>query len=208
MAAKKYSDSDIAHLANRDYASLDPYQKRLVSGYNRGLSRAQASGHARTKYGELPVSQRPNTPKLAKGTGRVAPTVPVSQRKKVSGPYVRNVFSRKEPEKMVGKRINARTLDTFKKQLDKLPDSSGVLIKVIDAKGNVEVKAVGKGKGNTVNVGELKASIEGRMASSDMTWEEAFNDALITDFDTYEDDSDEVDMLPASPTNYVAYAMY
>lgn len=208
MPARKYSDSDIAHFANRDYKSLDAYQQRLVRGYNRGLTRAQSGGHPRTKYGELPISQRPNTPKIQKGTGRVAPTLPVSQRKKVSGPHVKNVFSKKEPTKLVGKRINARNLDTFKKQLDKLPASSGVLIKVIDSKTGQEVKAVGKGKGNTVNVGELKASIQGRMASSDMTWEEAFNDALVTDFDTYEDDSDEVDYIPASPTNYVAYAIY
>src|SRR5579859_5506191 len=124
MAARKYSEGDIARLASRDYSSLDPYQKRLVSGYNRGLSRAQSAGHARTKYGELPVSQRPNMPKLLKGTGKAAPStpkgtgvsttpskqpksklsrpvLPVAQRTKVTGPYVKKVFSRKEPEKLV-----------------------------------------------------------------------------------------------------------
>lgn len=207
MPKRKYSASDIASLAGKDYASLDSYQKRLVRGHNRGLTRSQSAGHARKKFGETPLTQLAQRPKLAKGTGKVA-SVSTSPRKKVAGPYVKNIFSKKDPGKVVGKRINARSTESFKKQLDKLPDSSGVLIRVVDTKGNVEVKAVGKGQGNTVNVGELKASIEGRMASGNMTYEEAFNDALLSDFSVYEDDSDEVSMLPASPTNYVAYALY
>lgn len=71
--AKKYTDSDVARLATQNYASLTKYEQRLVRGYNRGLSRSQSRGHARTTKGEKKVStitgtrgQRATTPKEPK----------------------------------------------------------------------------------------------------------------------------------------------
>jgi len=208
----KYSESDIARLAGQDYKSLSSYEKRLVRGHERGLTRSQSRGHARTKFGELPLSQRPNTPKLAKGTGKIAtvkPVLPVSQRKKVKMRHVQPIYRKSDTTKStpIGKAINARTQDSLHKQLDKLPDSAGVLFHVKDTRRGEDIRVVGKNKGNTIKVGDLKRSINSRV-SQGYSWDEAFDDALIGDFDAYGDDSEEADSLPASPTNYVAYVMY
>lgn len=56
MARSRYTDADIARLARRDPHMLTTYERRLVRGYQAGLSRSQARGHARTKYDEQPVS--------------------------------------------------------------------------------------------------------------------------------------------------------
>ncbi|GAC1463383.1 MAG: hypothetical protein PVS3B3_08930 [Ktedonobacteraceae bacterium] len=56
MARTKYSNADIARLARRDPHTLTSYERRLVRGYQAGLSRSQARGHARVKYDEQPVS--------------------------------------------------------------------------------------------------------------------------------------------------------
>ena len=56
MGRTHYSDADIARLARRDPRTLTLYERRLVRGYQMGLSRSQARGHARAYYDEPPLS--------------------------------------------------------------------------------------------------------------------------------------------------------
>lgn len=220
--AGKYSDADIAQLAGRDYGSLTGYEKRLVRGFNRGLSRSQARGHARVEKGELPVTKRADIPKVQKGTGKIEPTkqpkpaLPKSQQRKISRPHVQNMYRKSDTGKKnsIGKAVNARSEATLEKQINRLPDSSGVLFHIINTKTGEEIRAVGDGKGGTVNTGELKRAIQSELASG-KPYNEAFRSALRSLFTFYSVDpitgirtSEELDTISDDVTNFVMYSIY
>ena len=233
--ASKYSDADIARLATRDYKSLTSYEQRLVRGYNRGLSRSQSRGHARIEKGEVPVSKRAGTPKIEKGTGKAeapkqkiiggggqSPTkqkpkiLPVSQRRKISRPHVQNMYRKSDTEKKnpIGKVVNAKSEMTLEKKIQKLPDNSGVLFHIINTKTGEEIRAVGTGKGSSVNAAEFKQAIANELANG-KTYKDALRSALASLFKFYGVDpvtgirtSDELDSIPDDVTNFIMYTMY
>jgi hypothetical protein len=219
----KYSDTDVARLAGQDYKSLTSYEQRLVRGYNRGLSRSESRGHARVEKGEKPVSQRRETPKLEKGTGKVEapakqpkPILPKSQRRKVSRPHVQNMYRKSDTEKKnpIGKAVNARNEVTLERKIQNLPDSAGVLFHIINVKTGEEIRAVGSGKGSTVNAGDFKQAIQSELASG-KDYKDALRSALRDLFTFYGVDpvtgirtSDELDSIPDDVTNFVMYTIY
>lgn len=213
MGKKLYSDEYIAEVA-AGKASLpsDPakaeYVARLARNYAPGITRRQQRGHPDTRY-EASLSQvkkERGIPANATVAKPIKARLPVSQRKKVSLPYVSPIISKKDGS-TTGKKINARSLSSFEKQFSKLPDSAGILLHVRDVRTGENIHAVGNGKGGTVNVGQLKKDIASRM-SAGSTWEEAFNDAIYDSFDLYDDGSDPTDTLPATPTNFIGYVLY
>jgi hypothetical protein len=224
--AGKYSDADIARLAGQDYKSLTGYEQRLVRGYNRGLSRSESRGHARVQKGEVPVTQRRETPKLEKGTGKVTPApaparqpkpiLPKSQRRKISRPHIQNMYRKSDTEKKnpIGKAINARSESTLERKIQKLPDSSGVLFHIINTKTGEEIRAVGSGKGSTVNAGDFKQAIASELASG-KSYKDALRAALSNLFTFYGVDpltgirtSEELDSIPDDVSNFVMYTIY
>lgn len=74
----RYTEADVRKFAGSDYGSLTGYQRRLVRGYNAGLSRSQARGHARVTKGEKPVSvvrpkpQKNTPPKISQRFQRLS----------------------------------------------------------------------------------------------------------------------------------------
>lgn len=209
MPAKKYSEADISALASRDYKSLDAYQRRLVRGHNRGLSRTQAVGHPAKK--ETPLSKQRNTPTLVKGTGKVAhlqaakatPSQPKRQLGQAS--YIKNIYSK--DGKNVGQRIQARSYETLQKQFDRLPDSASILITLIDTRSGAEVKVVGKHTaGNTISVGDLRARIAAIQADTGATWQDAFTEALAEEGYFYEVSGE--DGVFENATRFVMYTLY
>lgn len=209
--ASKYSDSDIARLAGQDYKSLSSYEQRLVRGYNRGLSRSESRGHARVQKGEVPVSKRVETPKLAKGTGKVSTSTPAqkptlsksgkSGRKNLGG-HITKQYDQSGNVRRT--RINARSTESLGKQLNRTSDSSGIIIHLIGKDGNV-IKAVGQGKKHTANAGDLKKKIADNL-SGGMSWDDAVFDAIGESFDFYDDQGNYVaDISSMSFTNVVMY---
>lgn len=236
--ASKYSDADIARLATRDYKSLTSYEQRLVRGFNRGLSRSESRGHARVQKGEVPVSQRAGTPKIEKGTGKTEtskqkdkkiiggsnqaptkqprPVLPVSQRRKISRPHVQNMYRKSDTQKKtpIGKAVNARSEATLDKQISKLPDNAGILFHIINTKTGEEIRAVGNGKGSTVNAAEFKQAIQSELASG-KSYKDALRSALANLFKFYGVDpvtgirtSDELEDIPDDVTNFIMYTIY
>jgi hypothetical protein len=153
------------------------YQRRVESGLNRGLTPQQARGHARGTSGMRPIP-----------TG-----------------YVRNIRA-KTGKRVLGQMIHTRQSATFRKQLEKMTDGTGVLIRVYGT--DMSVTAKGHGKGGGINAGDLKQGIADRM-NTGMSWEEAFEDTIVEYADgLYDDDSSEVDYIPQTITDFVAYTMY
>lgn len=232
--ASKYSETDIARLASQDYKSLTSYEQRLVRGFNRGLSRSQSRGHARVEKGEKPVSQRRETPKLEKGTGKVEapkkkiiggspvpvkqpkPILPKSQRRKISRPHVQNMYRKSDTEKKkpIGQAVNAKSEATLEKKIQKLPDNAGVLFHIINVKTGEEIRAVGTGKGSTVNAGDFKQAIASELAGG-KSYKDALRSALSNLFTFYSVDpvtgirtSEELDDIPDDVTNFIMYTIY
>ena len=223
--SSKYSEADIARLATQDYKSLTGYEQRLVRGYNRGLSRSESRGHARVQKGETPISRRVDRPKIEKGTGKVSPAAPArqpkpilpkSQRRKISRPHVQNMYRKSDTEKKnpIGKAVNARSEATLEKKINRLPDNSGVLFHIINTKTGEEIRAVGSGKGSTVNAGDFKQAIADGLASG-KSYNEALRSALASQFTFYGVDpltgirtSEELDDIPDDVSNFVMYSIY
>jgi hypothetical protein len=223
--AGKYSETDIARLAGQDYKSLTGYEQRLVRGYNRGLSRSESRGHARTQKGETPVSKRVDRPKIEKGTGKVSPpapgrqpkpVLPKSQRRKISRPHVQNMYRKSDTGKKnpVGKAVNARNETTLEKQISRLPNNSGVLFHIINTRTGEEIRAVGSGKGSTVNAGDFKQAIASELASG-KSYKDALRAALSNLFIFYGVDpltgirtSEELDSIPDDVSNFIMYTIY
>lgn len=152
------------------------YQRRVESGLSRGLTAKQARGHARNVAGVRPVP---------------------------SG-YVKNIKTKQG--RTVGQMIHAKQESTFRKQLERMTDGTGLLIRVYGP--DMSVTAKGSGKGGGINAGDLKAGIASRVASG-MDWIEAFEDAIVEYADgLYDDDSSEVDFVPQQITDFVMYTMY
>lgn len=212
--ASKYSDSDVARLAGQDYKSLTGYEKRLVRGYNRGLSRSESRGHARTQKGEVPVSKRSESPKLQKGTGKVAPVTPTtpirkptlsksgkSGRKNLGG-HVSKQYDQQGNVRRT--RVNARTTESLGKQLFRTSDDKGVIIHLIGKDGNV-VKAVGQGKKHTANAGDLKKRIADNLAGGS-SLSDAIFDAIGESFSFYDEQGNYVaDISSMDFTNIIMY---
>lgn len=214
----KYSDADIARLAGQDYKSLTGYEQRLVRGHNRGLSRSESRGHARVEKGEKPVSQRRETPKLQKGTGKVtpgaqkqkpapkpAPKPPIAKRN--LGQYVRH--KRNEKGEIIRTRVNARGEESLGKQIDRVSDSRRVIFHLINTKTGEEIRAI-PNKG--VTAADLKEAIADGITQG-KSQKEATRDALSDLFRFYAVDiatgvrtSDELDGIPDDVTNFVMYA--
>lgn len=232
--ASKYSEVDIARLASQDYKSLTSYEQRLVRGFNRGLSRSESRGHARVQKGETPISKRVDRPKIEKGTGKVEapkqkiigsspvipkqpkPILPKSQRRKISRPHVQNMYRKSDTEKKkpIGQAVNAKSEATLEKKIQKLPDSAGVLFHIINVKTGEEIRAVGSGKGSTVNSGDFKQAIANELASG-KSYKDALRSALSNLFKFYGVDpltgirtSEELDDIPDDVTNFIMYTIY
>lgn len=205
----KYSDADIARLSRQDYKSLTSYEQRLVRGHNRGLSRSESRGHARTTKGETPISQR-QAPRLQKGTGRVAPPTPaqkptLSNRgksgKRNLGRHVTKQYNQQGEVRRT--RVNARTTSSLERQVSKTGDSQGLVFHLISKDGTV-VKAVSDGKNHTANAGEFKRRVADRMAMGD-SWDDAFWEAIDDSFDLYDQDGNPVAIASLSFTNIIMY---
>jgi hypothetical protein len=207
MPARRYSDQDIARFAIQDYQSLDKYQQRLVRGYNRGLSRTQAVGHASQAKKETPIAKLSNTPKLEKGTGKVAPvsrtpqkpTIPKKERKGY-GRHVQKVGKTRSVT-----RVNAATekgTSSLQKRLEKAPDNAKLpVIYLANSKTGEEVRAVSK----TQTVGGLKQAID-IYVSQGLSWDDAFYAVIADSYDVYEEgDNYETDQFPATVSNVVMY---
>ncbi len=203
MPARRYSDQDIARFAIQDYQSLDKYQQRLVRGYNRGLSRGQSVGHASKVKNETPIAKLPSTPKLEKGTGKVAPVprtpqkpnIPKQERRSY-GHHIKKVGKEKNVY-----RVNAATPDSLRTRLEKAsPDSKLPVIYIANKNTGEEVRAISKNQ----TVGGLKQAID-TYVNQGLSWEDAFYTAIYDSYDLYEDDSDTTDQFPASVTNVVMY---
>lgn len=157
------------------------YGRRIESGLKRGLSPQQARGHGKGTQGIRPIP-----------SGYVK-----NVRRKVNGVPT---------GKPLGQMIHTKKADTFRKQLEKMTDGTGVLIRVYGS--DMSVTAKGSGKGGGIDAADLKKGIESRM-STGMSWEDAFEDTLVEYADgLYDDDSDEIDYIPQLITDFVAYTMY
>lgn len=192
--ARKYSDSDIEYTAkNVPYAEIEnPYLKRLVRGYNRGLSRDVAA--AKPNKGNTLLTKMKDVPPVQRGTGK--PVLPRSKQKSY-GKHIQKIGKNRNVT-----RVNAVKTSPIKTRIDKAPDSTRIpVIYIADKRTGEEVRAVNP----SMTVGDLKAAIKSRTAMG-MSWDDAFYDAIMDIYDAYEGDgSDPVDELPPSPTNIVVY---
>jgi hypothetical protein len=114
----------------------------------------------------------------------------------------------------LGQRVNARSTDTLQKQVGRVSSNAGVLFHIINTKTGEEVRAVGAGKGSTVNAGDLKQAIQRELASG-KSYRDAFRSALASHFTFYGVDpvtgirtSDELDAIPDDVSNFVMYTVY
>jgi hypothetical protein len=197
MPARKYTDAQIKQFAARDYTSLDKYQQRLVRGFNRGLSRTQAVGHAH-KAKEKPISKLATKPALAKGTGKVTstPALPKSKRKS----YGRSVMKIGMEGK--GRRINAASMGSVEKRLaSSKGDAKLPVLYVVNARTGQEVRAVSKGQ----TVGDFNRSIQ-KFQSQGMGYKEALTAAIQENYSLYQGtSSDTVEEIPDDITNVIMY---
>jgi len=208
MARARYSDSDVARLATRDYKSLDPYQKRLVRGHNKGLSRDQSRGHPNRKAGEKSATQVQRAQAKQSSTpARPAPTMGKSQKsgKPKLGRHIQHQYNEKGERTRT--RINARSTASLEGPLKRIGSNEGVIIHLVTKDGKV-IKAVGSGRNHTANAGDLQKKIADLMGKG-LSANDAFFGSVIDAFDLYDEDGNYVnaaDLDASNVTNIIVYS--
>jgi hypothetical protein len=205
MAKSRYSSEYIAAVKAGTAAlptdkGQATYVQRLARNYEPGVSRSQLRGHARVGKGEKPLS----VVKKEKPTPAQKPTLSKSGKsgKKNLGRHVTKQYNQAGEVRRT--RVNARTSESLGKQLNRTPDSQGVIIHLVDKNGNV-VKAVGQGKKHTASAGDLKKRIADNLAGG-ASWDDAIFDAIGESFDFYDEDGNYVaDISSMSFTNIIMY---
>ncbi len=143
---------------------------------------------------------KPYTPKSEKPPS--APKVTPIRGKKGYGPYIKH--QRNDKGDIVRTRVNARTTESLRKQVDRVPAGSGVIIHFVDSRTGKKIKAVGHGKNHTAKIDDLRRWADDAQANG-MDWDEAFWGAIGETFDLYDDEGNAITMAPAEFTNVIMY---
>jgi ribosomal protein S30 len=195
--------SQIARKGNKG-ASLVPALSQIEKSGK--LSPANLPERRTTKAGTV-AKVRGGTPKL---TPKPAPKP--APRPKPPEQRARYIQHAKKEGKIVRTRINARTDASFQKQVDRVPDTSHIMIKLYLKNGSVII-AKGHDHGNMKKAGDFQSSLKQYLASG-QPWGQAMRNAMMDNFDMIQENPDgsyeDVSVIPDENeiSNYIMYIVY
>lgn len=142
---------------------------------------------------------KPYTPKAAKPQ---APKITPVKGKKGYGRYIQH--QRNEQGQIIRTRVNAKSTESLRKQVDRIPEGSGVILHFVNSRTGQKIKAVGHGRNHTAKIEDLRRWADDAQANG-MDWDDAFWGAIGETFDLYDEYGNAVPMAPAEFTNIIMY---
>ncbi len=170
------------------YISVRQFQKGAYGGHSFEQRKAAE------KRGEAPI--KPTT------APRPAPKITPIRGKKGYGRYIQH--QRNEQGQIIRTRVNAKSIESLRKQVDRIPEGSGVILHFVNSKTGQKIKAVGHGRNHTTKIDDLRRWADDAQANG-MDWDDAFWGAIGETFDLYDEYGNAVPMAPAEFTNIIMY---
>lgn len=199
-----------------------------LTGEKLTVRQAQTEAHGGVSYEKrkarekgLPEKKAPEKPKGTsekKGTGKKAPVkiggekgtpekpkITALKGTKGYGRYVKH--QRNKEGQIVRTRVNATSVDTLRKQFDRVPDGSGIILHFVNSRTGQIIKAVSHGRNHTAKAGDLRRWINEAMKNG-ASWDDAFWGAVGETFSLYDQDGNPVSFAPEEFTNVIMYTEY
>lgn len=173
------------------------------SGEIIGVRQFQKGAYQGHGYEQRKAAEKRGEAPIKPTTAPARPKVTAAKGKKGYGQYIKH--QRNDKGEIVRTRVNAKSVSSLKKQVDRIPSGQGVILHFVDSRTGKTVKAVGHGKNHTAKIDDLRRWADDAQ-SNGMDWDDAFWGAISETFDLYDEDGNAIAFAPSEFTNIIMYS--